>query len=302
MTHSLLSAFTYLFFDLIVYFLFVQQSVIERINYDDSLLVPMRFFHVDEQESSNKSHNQFCIAIYDATVTLSAIISSMDRNDIRNDYERINRYIAKLRRVFRVIGEGIYHLHQQGVVHGHIDADSCGKFDDGWKLVGLIGAQNMGQPMSIHRIGRSAPPEAIQVIGRTSRVSIQDHLPAVASIDIWGFGKLMYEVLVGKQILPVDSHKMVDEDVTFLRNLKNWDEDSLGTVVAEIEEAGAGTLAADLISHCLCPFSEHRPKSMKEILAHPYWNENDSQIYHQNTKRRSRGGSSISAVKRRFQV
>jgi serine/threonine protein kinase len=282
------------------------------------MLVRMRFFHVDELESSNKSQNQFCIAIDDPILTLSKIIASMDRNKYRNDHERISRYINKLRKVFRMIGEGIYHLHQQGVVHGCIDTDSCGKFEDGWKVLNLIGSQYVGKPISSHRMGTSVPPEAVQITGRTNNISVRAQTSANVSMDIWAFGKLMYEVLSGKQLLPVsgnnsinnnsdinDSHKMViEEDKAFLRKLRNWNEDNLSFVVAEIEAVGVGTLAADLISHCLCPFPEHRPKNMKEVLAHPYWNElskngGQSSI---GMRRVSSNGSGASAMKRRFQV
>lgn len=264
------------------------------------MLVRMKFFPVSELESSTKSQNQHCVAIDNPILTLSSIVSSMDRNKYTNDHERINRYIGKLRKVFFMIGEGINHLHLQGVVHGHIDATSCGKFEDGWKVLDLIGSQCKGKPFRNGRICSSIPPEAIQISGRTNSISISSHIPADTSMDIFGFGKLMYEVFTGKQLIqiPIDSHKMVDEDEFVLRALKNWDEKNLSSVVSEIESAGVGTLAADLISHCLCPFPEQRPTSMKEVLAHPYWNESKNSI--QGSNKRVSGSESV--TKRRFRV
>lgn len=263
------------------------------------MLVRMRFFHVSELESSTKSQNQYCIAINDPIITLSNIVSSMDRNKYMNDHERVNRYVGKLRKVFWMIGEGIHHLHKQGVVHGCIDAESCGKFDDGWKVSNLIGSQNVGKSFSISRVVNSIPPEAIHTNGRTTSIVVPVEIPANTSMDIFSFGRLMYEVFTGKQLISVDSHKMVDEDDHFLLVLKNWNEENLCTVVSDIESAGAGTLAADLISHCLCPFPEHRPKSMKEVLAHPYWNE--SKNCSQGLNKRL-GNSNGGIMKRRFQA
>lgn len=248
------------------------------------MLGRMRFFEVNDLESSSKP--QFCISIDQPELTLSDIIFNMDRSKYLDDHERLTRYINKLRKVFKMIGEGINHLHSQGVVHGHINTNTCGKFDDGWKLLDLIGSNTIGSYLSTNRTSQSSPPEAVISEGKNmTSFRLSDHIVANISLDIWAFGKLMYEVLVGKQLIEIDSHKMVETDDLFLGTLKNWNEDDLSNVVTEIETAGVGTLAADLISHCLCPFPEHRPKDMKDVLTHPYWNELKS---FQNNARKSK--------------
>mmetsp|Transcript_13122 Transcript_13122/g.15281 ORF Transcript_13122/g.15281 Transcript_13122/m.15281 type:complete len:785 (+) Transcript_13122:341-2695(+) len=274
-------------------------SVLQKVDIEDSTLVPMRFFQVNKSESTNKAQNQYCIAVDSPSgITLSRIVSNMNSDRYQNDNDRLSRYISKLCKVFQMIAEGLHLLHQQGVVHGHIHAGACGKFDDGWKLMDLIGSQFIGKDLSIYRMDTSAPPELVRFEGRSKKPMVDEIVFARASIDVWGFGKLMFEVLTGKDLLPVDSHKMVDEDEAFLRRLGSWDEDDLSNVVAEVEASGAGTLAADLVTHCLCPLPEHRPKSLKEVLAHPYWN--DSKL----ARRSSSGGrmtrvNSFSSVKKR---
>ena len=249
--------------------------MLRRINIDDTMLVRMRIFQVNNLESSSKP--QFCISIDQPELTLSDIISNMDRSKYLDDHERLTRYIYKLRKVFKMIGDGINYLHSQGVIHGHINANTCGKFDDGWKLLDLIGSDTIGSYLKTDRINQSSPPEAVIGEGKnTSNFKLSERIMANISLDIWAFGKLMYEVLVGKQLIQIDSHKMVETDDLFLGKLKNWNEDDLSNVVTEIETAGVGTLAADLISHCLCPFPEHRPKDMSDVLTHPYWNDSKS--------------------------
>ncbi len=242
----------------------------------------MRFFRVHDIESTSKA--QCCISTEIPELTLSNIIANMDRSKYLNDHERLNRYINKLRKVFKMIGEGINHLHLQGVIHGHLDMHTCGKFNDGWKVLDLIGSATIGSTITVKRTGYISPPEAVGTVEEPMRSIV-----ANVSLDIWAFGKLMYEVLVGKQLIQIDqinSHKMVETDGIFLHKLRNWNEDDLSLVVAEVESAGVGTLAADLISHCLCPFPEHRPKDMRDVLSHPYWNESKSiQSSFRKTKR-----------------
>jgi len=277
--------------------------VAQELNLDGGNLVRMRFFHVDKLESSTKSKNQYCIAIDEPILTLSNIVSRMDRHKYMNDNERIFRYMNKLRKVFWMIGDGVNQLHNQGVVHGRIDADSCGKFDDGWKLLNLIGSQRVGQPINANRLKHCPPPEAVHVSRRTGRVAVSKSTEANVSVDIFGFGRLMFEVFTGKDIISVNSHKIADSDEIFLQALKNWDEDSLSTIVMEVESVGVGKLAADLVSRCLCPFPEHRPKNMEEVLSHPYWSESKhAGMSVSNHRRRKALSSKEREITRRFEA
>ncbi len=70
--------------------------MLQRINIDDVMLVQMRFFSVNNIEST--SQPQYCIAIDVPDLTLSNIVSNMDRSKYLNDQERLNRYINKLRK------------------------------------------------------------------------------------------------------------------------------------------------------------------------------------------------------------
>jgi len=181
-------------------------------------------------------------------------------------------------------------LHQQGIVHGRITLEACGKFEDNeWKVMDLIGMQFIGEALSSMRFSPCAPPEAVQWFDTQvgdegdADVDLYETIPASCALDIWAFGKLMYEALIGKPLLLSSPDLGFDDDndddgddnhthnSRTIHELGIWDEDNLRHVINEVEEAAIGTIGADLISHCLCPDPEDRPVSMEEILSHPYW-------------------------------
>jgi serine/threonine protein kinase len=225
---------------------------------------------------------------------LKKIASSMTKQNYRNDPNRLDAYLGKIQKIFKTIGSSIHYLHRQNVVHGNLNLESCGKFEDGWKLTGLIGAQSIGNPMTTLHMDTAAPPEAITFIGKQQQnAQLFETYPVSPGIDIWAFGKLMFEVLVGKPLIPRDTEKHIRNDHRYLTILGCWNEDDLVQAVSMMEDTGNGTLAADLISHCLCKRPEQRPQSMEEVLSHPFWAASSSQ-------RKSSSGNFGSSMKRRF--
>jgi len=199
-----------------------------------------------------------------------------------------------------MIGESIEFLHDHDVIHGHLMLEFCGKFDDGWKLIDIAGAHNIGESMPLNHTNASAPPESVTFGNGHSRgrgtPAFRERITASPSLDIWAFGKLMYEVLIGENILPIDPNQSVGSDERYLYLLGNWNEESLKNIVADVEASGEGALIADLISHCLCPQPDDRPKSMQDVLSHAYWNSTSSNR-RTNSAMRHGGG-----MNRRFQM
>jgi serine/threonine protein kinase len=234
----------------------------------------MHFFRINSIDSNqNHGSHQYCIAMDKPLLTLANIATSMEKKRYRKDPSRLHRHIWKLRKVFNVIGHGINFLHQQGVIHGNIALDTCGKFEDGWKLLNLIGVQNLGEGVMASRMGLSIPPEGIKSRKDQSSTRMNDTLSASPTIDIWAFGKLMFEVVVQKSLIPFDSSETIErQDSRLLKELGNWNEENLRDAVAELEMTGIGHLGIDLISHCLCS-REERPQSMQEVMSHGFWNE-----------------------------
>jgi len=246
-------------------------NVLQSISQAGDLMVDIRIFCADALESHIP--NQYCIAVERHDLNLSKIVTKIERDKRRSYPNRAtNQYVEKIQSVLYKIANGVHYLHQQSVVHGRITLDACGKFEEEWKLMDLIGIQFVGHELPLLRFHQCAPPEAVQVVdtggrpGSTNQFALCETVLASCSLDIWAFGKLMYEVLVGKPLFESDF-----EDTRMVRELGCWDEDNLREVINEVEVSGIGTIGADLISHCLCPLPEDRPKSMEEILGHPYW-------------------------------
>lgn len=268
-----------------------------RIRSNKDLFEHIQFFEADKSDETCDNVIEHCVIIERPSLTLKSIVSSMAKQNYRTDHDRLDAYLDKIQKVFKKIGHSISMLHRQSIIHGNLQLDSCGKFEDGWKLTGLIGCQINGHPMMTAPMDASAPPEVVTYKGNHQDTpQLLESYPASPALDIWAFGKLLYEVFVGKPLIPRESGKTIEDDKRYLNILGGWNEENLFEVVSNIEDSGNGTLAADLISHCLCKRPELRPQSMEDVLSHPYWSASPAQ-------RRSTAGSARkynSSTKRRF--
>jgi len=272
--------------------------ILSRIRSNSDRFEDIQFFAADKADGIYDNVIEHCVIIESPLLTLKSIVSSMAKQNYRTDHDRFEAYLEKIQKVFRKIGHSISMLHRQSIIHGNLQLDSCGKFEDGWKLTGLIGCQMNGNPMATAHMDAAVPPEVVTFKGaQRDTPQLLESYPASPALDIWAFGKLLYEVFVGKPLIPRESGKKMEDDKRYLHILGGWSEENLFQVVSNVEDSGNGTLAADLISHCLCKRPELRPKSMEDVLSHPYWSASP-------TQRRSTVGSArkynSSTTKRRF--
>ncbi len=220
----------------------------------------------------------------------------MAKKEYQDDHDRVQSYLAKIRKILKTIGKSIRFLHNQNIVHGGLHSQCCGKFEEGWKLSGLlVGVQSFGEPMRTTHMTHSLSPESVTFAA--GKYHVLNSVTASPALDIWAFGKLMFEVLVGRPLFPHEQQVEVDKkhDQRFLRGLAGWDQDDLTDVVSKVENSSNGTLAADLISHCLCRRPEHRPRDMDEVLSHAFWTASSSQ------RRSTIGSRTYTTPKLRFQ-
>lgn len=177
----------------------------------------------------------------------------------KHDYSDSKRLqlIRKIKKVLRKLAYAIHSLHKKDIVHGRLSLENFGKFEDGsWKLSGLIGCQSSRNPIYGPHV-----PEAVTF--NKGIPQLLDTYPASPSIDVWAFGKVIYEALVGKPLIARNENM-------YLSIMGYWDENSLTQVVSAVEKNGNGSVAADLITHCLCGDPQKRP-TIEEILSHPFW-------------------------------
>lgn len=251
-------------------------------------------------KSTEVDSNQHYISIMSPLLTLRTIVTSMNKRNYRDDVDSFERYINKIHKVFRTVAEALHYLHQKGIVHGNIAPESCGKYEDGWKLKGLIGCQQIGKMISASRMETNAPPEAVSVFALDNgkrEYTMSSSILASPAIDIWAFGKLMYEVLLGKRLIPHDQ---------LAYSLGRWNEDNLSQIVSDLEERGVSTLATDMITHCLCPRPGSRPKTVEDVLNHSYWSSGSNITLSSHRKNRTSASGRKQALggttTRRFQV
>jgi serine/threonine protein kinase len=240
--------------------------------------------HEQDGQSSDATPHQYCVAVELPSLTLDRVVVSMLENqDYKRNPDMRNRYFSKVCMVLRLIAKSIRHLHEVGVVHGDVCLGNCGKFDDKWKLMSSLGTQPIGKRFDSARMGESSPPEAVEMLRNvvetrgqetaSRRAAFKGDIVAAPAVDMWAFGKLIYEVLTGEPLIQFDPNKDTRHDNRALLKLVSWNEDDLQNVVDKLQDSGVSTLGIDLVSHCLLPDPGERPSTMDEILDHPFWKD-----------------------------
>jgi serine/threonine protein kinase len=252
-------------------------------------------FSVHEAALRHKDRQQYWVSIEKPEVNLQDVAESMTKKGgYWNEPELRRKYAAKVCSVLRLLAKSLCHLHSRGVVHGDLCLDSCGKFDNTWKVLGRMEVQIIGEQFDSSRFQQSFPPEALYSADQDSTiydsdtppVFFRDSMIADPSIDIWAFGKLAFEAVMGKPLVEFEAKKPSD-DVVALLDILEWNEGSMKSVFTELLEAGGiAESGAELFTSCLFPRPADRPASMEEILSHPFWKEN--QKTRDKTKKRIR--------------
>ncbi len=218
---------------------------------------------------------QYCIVADAPRKTLANVIAQMD------SYNR-RKYLQKSRLVLYGIAKSLYHLHTNSIIHGHIDSTTIGKFGSTeWKITGLIGSVVTGDHFPASRLGLHSPPEAFVVMQdkiahEKKLVSVAPSLKAVPSVDVWAFGKLLYEVLVGESLFLVFLQKKMKSGGKYHHQdaskcILKWNEvHHLPKITEKLLSMGTSTTGMDLISKCLTG-KQSRSQSMQEIVNHPFW-------------------------------
>jgi serine/threonine protein kinase len=157
--------------------------------------------------------------------------------------------------------------------------ETCGKFQDGWKLLERLDVQIAGENFNSLRFRQTFPPESLELSEQDGAIYDSDNAPvsfvknltAHPAIDIWAFGQICYEALVGKPLVDFDRTKTPSEDVVALLQIMEWNQSNMEKVFSDLLESGIEESGADLITSCLFANPDDRPSSMDEILEHQFW-------------------------------
>ena len=232
---------------------------------------------------SEVAPQQFCVAIELPSLTLDRVVEGMLKSDeFHRNPDMRTRYFSKVSVVLRLVAKSLRHLHEIGVVHGDVCLENCGKFDDKWKLMSSLEMQPIGKRFEASRMGASSPPESIEMLRNvvetrgqemSSRATFKGDLVTSPAIDMWAFGKLMFEVLTGESLIEFDPDMVPRQDNRALLTLERWNEDDLRDCIDVMKDCGVSTLGIDLVTHCLLPEPSERPVDMDEILEHKFWKD-----------------------------
>lgn len=224
---------------------------------------------------------QFCVAVEQPVLSLDRVVAGMLKNDdCRENTELRRKYVFKIFSVLRVVAKALHRLHSFGVVHGNLVPERCGKFDDGrWKLLGTLGFQKLGGKFDASLFGESVPPEALEpqntAVAVDRQASFRTNLAVDPSMDVWGFGKLAFDVLVGEPLIEFDKTLELHHDHRSLLRTLHWNTLDLVEVRRRLREVGVPDTGVYVIAKCLSPDPSTRP-SMKEVLLNGPWGDNDN--------------------------
>jgi serine/threonine protein kinase len=218
------------------------------------------------------------------------------------------KYLTKICAVLRVVAKALRHLHSQELVHGSLSLNTIGKYSGNvngstttsthWKLASVVGAPLIGQSMPLHKMGEHSPPEAVIITQlnakSASRACFQPNLAAHPSIDVWAFGKVMFEALTGETLFApgVELSAKHEEDV-LVHYLGEWTDQHAFTVADRLEELDIGSSCAELVLDCLAmnPDDRFPKKGMDDILSHSFWKGMKQRAHDEAAHRHVRSGA-----------
>ena len=118
----------------------------------------------EEKQQDGQVQKQYCVMIEAPQLTLDTVVDGMVRKGgYGGDVELHRKFAAKICAVLRLIAKALRHLHENGVIHGNLCTNTCGKFEHAWKLLGKLDVQPIGAPINPSRFHQSFPPESLQL-------------------------------------------------------------------------------------------------------------------------------------------
>ncbi|KAF0702798.1 Aste57867_7748 [Aphanomyces stellatus] len=208
------------------------------------------------------------------------------------------------RRIFlHQVAEGLAHLHVNELVHGDVKKLNVVRVGNRLQLIDLDAATALGAPVGSKFSSGILPPELFyklesndeamaycdhwESVQRTNpdlwhkvkpkngfvvKTFLDENAPlpyklvrAAASVDVWAFGALMYQMYSGEELVSTDINQdVLDEKI---QQAATWTQDE---VAARIQNKISQAVARDLISKLLVVDPDNR-LDMRHVLDHAYF-------------------------------
>ena len=242
------------------------------------------------------------------------------------------QWAKKSLNLLRALARVLKYFHSIGYVHGSVEPAMIGKFQgsNNWKMLDMRRATKIGQQMR-GDLRYGAPPESISmsqkntgntgvrkvvsfdehfVPGGTSSNHSDDYNDISQSLefnpeqciaetpwDIWSFGLIMGQLVLGQSMLLLPSFEKASD--AHLRNLYQYDDEAVKVSayqthvcvlfscrcsssykhyyylfpqkIYDAAQRVSGNDAAELLAKLLQPRPEDRPQSMDEVLSYSYF-------------------------------
>jgi len=246
---------------------------------DKGLFEELSHFAVSEEEADVTCDLPIlrCIAVDRPAMSLAHVVAAMpNHHRYRSNLSVLGRYFGKSRAILRQVAKALNQLHRENIIHGLVDLDHIGKMGEGWIITGLPGSIVIGNHFATCRMGLHSPPEAFilaqnKLSHEPNLASLAPSLKAEATVDIWAFGKLMYEVFAGESLFMIFLEEVQNRNAS--ECILAWSDAHLREVSIKLLEHRIGSSGVDLVLGCLSPKRSTRTKSMVDILHHPFWRD-----------------------------
>jgi len=222
------------------------------------------------------ANEHYFISIEKPSLTLVGVVEGMlDSVECQRNPVVRQRYTAKVFAILRILAKALRHLHLLGIAHGKVNQENCCKYEENWKLAAILGVQKIGETIRISRLSASSPPECFEPSsssGSQHQASFRFDYITSPAMDVWSFGKLAYEVLMGRDLIELDRSKRFEDDHRAMMDIMHWNSFNCEEVRQELMQIGVIGAGADMVALCLDPNPKNRP-FMDEILNCNLWKE-----------------------------
>jgi len=198
-------------------------------------------------------------------------------------------------KALKKIGIALLHMHERGLVHGDFGTHNIGKFRKKWKLLGVGCSYKVGDSTDPKR-GFYHPPESIILEKSSSKGGMfrvgsnknkttgafVSSIRADATFDIWAFGVVLYEAMVGAPISPYMCRGKRAMSTEEFAKLGKWSDSKLQKALSQLSEANRERDAREVrdVKDLLAKILHHDPRkriqTMRKVLEHPFFGSSSS--------------------------